>query len=53
MSHVPLPAASLPPRSQRAIDEAIRAIPIEWFRPSPAIYWMDLIGSAAVGWTAL
>ncbi len=53
MSHVPVPAASQPPRSQRAIDEAIRAIPIEWFRPSPAIYWMDLLGSALVGWTAL
>jgi fatty acid desaturase len=50
---VPLPAASQPPRSQRAIDEAIRAIPIEWFRPSPAIYWTDLVGSATVGWTAL
>jgi fatty acid desaturase len=55
VSSVPLPAASrqLPPpaRPPRAINEAIRTIPIEWFRPSPAIYWMDLIGSAAVGWT--
>jgi fatty acid desaturase len=52
VSPVPVPAASQPLRPQRAIDEAIRAIPIEWFRPSPAIYWTDLIGSAAVGWTA-
>jgi fatty acid desaturase len=40
-----------PVRANRAIDEAIRAIPAEWFRPSPAIYWMDLLASAAVGWT--
>ena len=31
-------------------DEAIRAIPIEWFKASPAIYWADLLGSAALGW---
>ena len=45
---------SLPARSdappKRAIDEAIRAIPIEWFKASPAIYWADLLGSAALGW---
>ena len=55
MNHVPVApavAASQPARPRRAIDEAIRAIPIEWFRPSPAIYWMDLVVSAAVGWTA-
>lgn len=48
---------SLPVRSdappKRAIDEAIRAIPIEWFKASPAIYWADLLGSAAIGWSAL
>ena len=34
------------------IDEAIRAIPVEWFRPSPVIYWVDLLASAAIGWMA-
>ena len=37
----------------RAIDEAIHAIPIEWFKPAPAVYWLDLLTSAAFGWTAL
>jgi fatty acid desaturase len=45
---------SLPVRSdappKRAIDEAIRAIPIAWFKASPAIYWADLLTSAAIGW---
>jgi fatty acid desaturase len=40
-----------PPR--RAIDDAIRAIPLEWFKASPAIYWADLLSSAAIGWSAL
>jgi fatty acid desaturase len=48
---------SLPARTEapqkRAIDEAIRAIPIEWFKASPAIYWADMLASAAIGWTAL
>ena len=48
---------SLPARSgappKRAIDEAIRAIPLEWFKASPTIYWTDLIVSAAIGWVAL
>jgi fatty acid desaturase len=48
---------SLPARSEaptkRAIDEAIRAIPIEWFKASPGIYWADMLVSAAAGWTAL
>jgi fatty acid desaturase len=48
---------SLPVRSEapakRAIDEAIRVIPIEWFKASPAIYWADMLTSAAIGWTAL
>ena len=34
----------------RAIDEAIRVIPTEWFKASPAIYWADLVASAAIGW---
>jgi len=38
--------------SSRALDEAIHAIPADWFRPSRAVYWGDLIASAAVGWTA-
>ena len=45
---------SLPARSdatpKRAIDEAIRVIPVEWFKASPAIYWADLLGTAALGW---
>ena len=48
---------SLPARTEappkRAIDEAIRAIPLEWFKASPAIYWADMLVSAAIGWTAL
>jgi fatty acid desaturase len=48
---MPLPVhTEAPPR--RAIDEAIRAIPIEWFKASPSIYWADLLGSAALGWGA-
>jgi fatty acid desaturase len=49
---VSLPAASAPPQPKRAIDEAIRAIPVEWFKASPAIYWTDFLGSAIAGWTA-
>ena len=37
----------------RASDEAIHAIPIEGFKPAPAVYWLDLFTSAACGWTAL
>jgi fatty acid desaturase len=37
----------------RAIDEAIHAIPVEWFKPAPAVYWLDLLASSALGWTAL
>ena len=48
---------SLPARSDatphRAIDEAIRAIPIEWLKVSPGTYWTDLLSSAAIGWIAL
>ena len=47
-----LPASVESATSHRAINEAIRAIPIEWFRPSRTIYWVDLLASSAVGWTA-
>jgi len=46
------PAVSAAPRAGRAIDEAIRVIPNEWFRPKPAIYWIDLLTTASLGWTA-
>ena len=36
-----------------SLDEAIHAIPIAWFKPEPAVYWLDLLMSAALGWTAL
>jgi fatty acid desaturase len=49
---VSLRAASAAPPPKRAIDEAIRAIPAEWFKASPAIYWTDFLGSALAGWTA-
>lgn len=45
------PATSVGSARARALDEAIRAIPAEWFRPSPAIYWSDLLASSALGWT--
>jgi fatty acid desaturase len=48
---VSLPAAEAP-RTKRAIDDAIRVIPAEWFKASPAIYWADFLGSAAGGWAA-
>jgi hypothetical protein len=41
------------PRANRGLDEAIRAIPLAWFRPVPAVYWLDLLASTAIGWTAL
>jgi fatty acid desaturase len=41
------------PRKHRDLDQAIRAIPAAWFRPVPAVYWLDLLASAAIGWTAL
>lgn len=54
---MPLSAFSEAPvesrETPRAIDQAIRAIPIEWFKASPAIYWTDMLASAAIGWTAL
>jgi fatty acid desaturase len=49
---VSLPAASAAPRAKRAIDDAIRAIPSEWFKASPAIYWSDFLGNTLVGWGA-
>ena len=39
-------------RRSCAIDDAIHALPIEWFRPSRAIYWTDQLATAAIGWTA-
>jgi fatty acid desaturase len=51
VSPVSLPATEAP-RSKRAIDDAIRVIPAEWFKASPAIYWADFLGSAVAGWTA-
>jgi len=47
-----LPARTEAP-SKRAIDEAIRAIPIEWFKASPLVYWADMLVSATIGWTTL
>jgi fatty acid desaturase len=47
-----MPVAIESARTCRAIDEAIHTIPAEWFRPSRAIYWTDLLLSAAVGWSA-
>jgi len=41
------------PRKHRDLDQAIHAIPVAWFRPDPAVYWLDLLASAAIGWTAL
>jgi fatty acid desaturase len=49
---MPLPVRTEAP-PKRAIDEAIKAIPIEWFKASPAIYWTDLLTSAAIGWGTL
>jgi fatty acid desaturase len=34
------------------LEAAIRAIPAEWFRPSPLVYWCDLLASATIGWVA-
>jgi fatty acid desaturase len=39
-------------RSARGLDEAIRAIPVEWFRASPKVYWCDLVASSGIGWMA-
>jgi len=52
VSPVSLPAATGAPRSKRAIDDAIRAIPAEWFKASPAIYWGAFLGCSIAGWTA-
>jgi fatty acid desaturase len=40
-------------RNKRALDEAIHAIPLALFRPAPAVYWVDMLASAGVGWTSL
>jgi fatty acid desaturase len=44
--------ASAALRPARVIDEAIHIIPSQWFKPSPRVYWTDLLISAAFGWTA-
>jgi fatty acid desaturase len=44
-------AAPAAQRATRVIDEAIHVIPAEWFKPSPLIYWTDMLLSASVGWT--
>lgn len=50
---MPSPASTLElVGNPRRIDDAIRAIPAEWFRPVRAIYWFDLIVSAVTGWAA-
>jgi fatty acid desaturase len=36
----------------RVLGEAMYAIPAEWFRPSPLVYWCDLVASAGIGWAA-
>lgn len=38
--------------AERPLDDAIRAIPIAWFQASRAVYWVDLLVSAGIGWTA-
>lgn len=45
----------MPPANtaSRPLDEAIRAIPSSWFKPSPFIYWSDLLVSAGIGWTSV
>jgi hypothetical protein len=40
-------------RNNRALDEAIHAIPLALFRPAPAVYWVDMRASAGLGWTSL
>ncbi len=52
----PVPQSShavVVPRKNRGLDEAIRAIPVAWFRPNPAIYWVDFLGSATLAWAML
>jgi len=36
----------------QVLSEAMCAIPAEWFRPSPFVYWCDLVASAGIGWAA-
>ena len=40
-------------RKNRALDEAVHAIPLALFRPSPGVYWVDMLASAGLGWTSL
>lgn len=48
----PIESRRAPTLNRRAIDDAIRVIPADWFRPSPAIYWTDFLASASIGWAA-
>jgi fatty acid desaturase len=41
------------PTKNPGLDEAIRAIPAAWFKPVALVYWLDLLASTAVGWTAM
>jgi hypothetical protein len=53
---ISVPSAPPPPRGRQAntpLTDAIRAIPAAWFHPAPAVYWIDTICSAGLGWTAL
>lgn len=47
-----MPAAVRQPRAHGALDDAIRAIPSSWFRPSRAVYWADLLATSTLGWAA-
>jgi fatty acid desaturase len=49
----PSSSAAAASRKNRGLDEAIHAIPAAWFRADPAVYWVDLLVSATIGWTAL
>src|ERR1700704_3416349 len=37
----------------RAIGDAIPAIPAALVKPRPAVYWLDFLTSATIGWTTL
>jgi fatty acid desaturase len=36
-----------------ALEEAIHAIPADWFHAAPIVYWCDLLVAAGAGWAAL
>lgn len=37
----------------RVIESALAALPHDWFKASPIIYWADWLGSTVAGWVAL